>query len=311
MKTIDAMQGRTALILAEYGLPPITGNRHYKGECPVCGRKGKFRIDDKNGTGTWICVCGSGDLMRLLELVTGKPFAMLAQEVDRIIGNDFKAERSPEPIVNRPLQRTVERFKHIIRLEGTDGEKYLNQRGIFKMPSGGVKWSDGETHRESNKTWPCLYSIASNEYGEAVQRHLTFLWGDQKAPIEPNKKMFSLQEYSGSIAVKLFRPQSTLGISEGIETALSAHQLYKLPVWSTLNAVLMGKFKAPPGVDTLMIFADSDPSLTGLASAMECGKKNLLSNNDVRRVVIRWPERGDFNDVLISGQKVFSWEGCR
>lgn len=311
MKTIDAMQGRTALILAEYGLPPITGNRHYKGECPVCGRKGKFRIDDNNGTGTWICVCGSGDLMRLLELVTGKPFAMLAQEVDRIIGNDFKADKSPEPRVNQPLERSVNRFRQISRLEGTGGEAYLNNRGIFQMPAGGLKWSPSETHWETDKTWPCLYAIASNEYGEAIQRHLTFIWEGQKAQIEPNKKMLGLQEWSGSIAVKLFPIQSTLGIAEGIETALSAHQLYKLPVWSTLNSVLMTKFKAPPGVTNLMIFADSDDNLTGLAAAMECGKKNLLSNNDVNQVVIRWPEKGDFNDVIMTGQKVFTWEGRR
>lgn len=309
MRTVDAMRGRTALILAEYNLPPITGKRHYKGECPLCGGKGKFRIDDKDGTGTWICVCGSGNLIDLLTEVTKKPFGMLAKEIDQIIGNDYQADKAPEPRVNRPLERSVSGFKAAHKIEGTDGERYLNARGIFQLPGGGVKFSPGEVHRESNKTWPCLYAIASNEYGEAVQRHLTFIWGDQKAPVEPNKKMLSLQEYSGSIAVKLFPAQSTLGIAEGIETALSAHQLYKLPVWSTLNSVLMEKFKAPPGITTLMIFADSDQNLTGLAAAMSCGKKNLLSNNDVSTVIIRWPEFGDFNDVILTGQKVFSWEG--
>ena len=103
----------------------------------------------------------------------------------------------------------------------------------------------------------------------------------KKAAIERNKKMLSLQEYTGSIAVKLFPAKSTLGIAEGIETALSAHQLYKLPVWSALNATLMKKFKAPSGVDTLVIFADNDKNGTGLNAAFECGNKNLLSNNDV------------------------------
>lgn len=309
MKTTKAVTGRWGLVFAEYGLPPINPRKHYPGECPLCGKKGKFRVDDNDGNGTWICVCGAGNGWSLLEQATGKPFSMLAQEVDQIIGNSFKDERAPEPIVNRPLERTVRRFRNVQKIDGTMGEQYLNNRGIFQLPKGGVKFSDGEVHRETDKTWPCLYAIASNEYGEAVQRHLTFLWEGQKAQIEPNRKMLTLQEYSGSIAVKLFPIQSTLGIAEGIETALSAHQLYKLPVWSTLNSVLMEKFKAPPGVTTLMIFADSDPNLTGLAAAMACGKKNLLSNNDVANVIIRWPERGDFNDVVLSGKKVFSWEG--
>jgi putative DNA primase/helicase len=311
MKTTEAVIGRWPEVFAAFGLPPVDPRKHYKGECPMCGRKGKLRVDDKDGMGTWICVCGAGTGFEMLTQVTGKPFSMLAQEVDQIIGNTFEPERRQEPRVNTKLERSVSRFREIHALEGTPGEEYLNRRGIFQLPKGGVKWSPGEVHRETNKTWPCLYALASNEYGEAIQRHLTFLDGDQKADIDPQKKMLALQEYSGTIAVKLFPPQSTLGIAEGIETALSAHQLYKCPVWSTLNAVLMERFKAPPGVTTLMIFADDDSSLTGLAAAMTCGKKNLSANNDVNQVIVRWPEGGDFNDVVMKGSKVFQWRGSK
>lgn len=307
MKTTEAVIGRWGQIFQHYGLPPINPARHYKGECPICGRKGKFRIDDKEGMGTWICVCGAGTGWSLLTEVTGKPFGMLAQEIDQFLGNSFDRARN-EPIINTKLERSVNRFRECSRIEGTPGEQYLNGRGIFRMPKGGVKWSEGEVHRETDKTWPVLYALASNEYGEAVQRHLTFLDGDKKADIEPNKKMLTLQEYSGSISVKLFEQKSTLGIAEGIETALSAHQHYHLPVWSTLNSVLMERFKAPPGVTNLMIFADNDENGTGLAAAFACGKKNLLSNNDVTRVLIRWPELEDFNDMVVNGCQVFEWQ---
>ncbi|MEG1654679.1 MAG: DNA primase, partial [Hafnia sp.] len=45
----------------------------------------------------------------------------------------------------------------------------------------------------------------------------------------------------------------------------------------------------------------------GHAAAFECGHRNILSNNDVEKVSIRWPESGDFNDMLINGAQVFEW----
>ncbi|MGT3335444.1 primase-helicase zinc-binding domain-containing protein, partial [Yersinia enterocolitica] len=57
MKTLEAAKGHWPKIFEYFGLPPVTGKRHYKGECPVCGSQGKFRIDDRNGEGTWICCC--------------------------------------------------------------------------------------------------------------------------------------------------------------------------------------------------------------------------------------------------------------
>lgn len=88
MKTAEAAKGRWPEILEHFDLPPITGKNHYRGECPVCGARGKFRIDDRDGAGTWICVCGSGDGMKLVTLTQGKPFNEICTEIDHLIGND-------------------------------------------------------------------------------------------------------------------------------------------------------------------------------------------------------------------------------
>ncbi|MFZ1872072.1 MAG: primase-helicase zinc-binding domain-containing protein, partial [Chania sp.] len=61
MNTKQAAIGRWPEILKNYKLPPVTGKNHFKGECPLCGGKGKFRCDDKNGTGSYICTCSVGD----------------------------------------------------------------------------------------------------------------------------------------------------------------------------------------------------------------------------------------------------------
>ena len=52
----------------------------------------------------------------------------------------------------------------------------------------------------------------------------------------------------------------------------------------------------------------NDENGTGHAAAFHCGNKNLLSNNDVNQVSIRWPSvAGDFNDLLQKGAEVFEW----
>lgn len=57
MNTKQAAIGRWAEIYKHYGLHGITGKNHLKGECPLCGRKGKFRCDNKTVPGhTSACV---------------------------------------------------------------------------------------------------------------------------------------------------------------------------------------------------------------------------------------------------------------
>ena len=70
----------------------------------------------------------------------------------------------------------------------------------------------------------------------------------------PAKKMQSRypQALTGA-AVQLHPINATLGIAEGIETALAAHQLFQIPVWACLSA-----HGVPPEVKLLVIFADHD-----------------------------------------------------
>jgi putative DNA primase/helicase len=308
MQTVDAANGKWGMIFEHYGLPPITGRSHYKGKCPLCEKTGKFRIDDKEGTGSWVCVCGAGTGMTLLQQVTGKDFKTLAPEIDRLIGNDYKTgPRQPTQQMGK-VQRAKNRFLSLDQLKGTDGEQYLHNRGIYQMPRRGVRWSHGENDRDAGRTVPCMFAIASNEYGEPVFTHLTYIEGGKKADVPVQRKMYKLQEYIGSVSVKLFEAGQVLGIGEGIESSLAAANIYKMPVWSALNATLLAKFRAPTGVKSLYVFADNDRSGTGLAAAFACGRANILSNNDVEEVLIRWPKHvSDFNDFLQSGDDVCQW----
>lgn len=117
----------------------------------------------------------------------------------------------------------------------------------------------------------------------------------------------SYLEHASSVAIRMFPPSSTLGIAEGIETALSCHQITQCNTWATLNTTFMKKFRVPRGVQHLIIFADADKNASGHAAAFECARANLLAKNDLKQVSIRWPQSGDFNDLLLNGSEVYEW----
>ncbi|BDD52101.1 toprim domain-containing protein [Phytobacter diazotrophicus] len=310
MKTSEAAKGRWSEIFEYYGLPPVTGKNHFKGECPVCGARGKYRVDDRDGSGSWICVCGSGDGMSLLVKTQGKSFSAISTEVDQIIGNDYRHEKIPvHSSAARLRQRTISKFAKLAPLRGTAGAGYLQHRGITRLPADAIRFCDKQRH--AGKVYQALYALATDDKGELCYLHRTLLEGEHKAPLgESAKRQKSMQEenyleYARSVAIRMFPVSSTLGIAEGIETALSCYQIYGVNTWAVMNSNFMKKFRAPAGVKHLVVFADMDRhSATGQAAAFECAHANLLAKNDLLKVSVRWPDNGDFNDMLQNGDQV-------
>jgi putative DNA primase/helicase len=295
--TARAIAGNENKILSYYSLPPVTGARHFRGECPICGQKDSFRLNHKNGNLLYICKCGSGDILKLICEVTGKEFKVVAGEIDELTGRKFNKADVAKP--RAEMDKFMQKYNSLLQLAGSPAETYLNRREIWSMPPHSVRFSVSEFDKEYNSNFLSMYAIATDEFNKPCMIHKTYITPDGfKASVEKPKKMRKLA-HSESIAVKLFPVKSTLGVAEGIETSLSANFLYKLPVWAMLNGAIMKNFKAPRGVDTLIIFADSDQHGAGLASAFVCANKNLLSNNDVEKVIVRWPEKHgtDFNDL--------------
>ncbi|WP_421202660.1 DUF927 domain-containing protein [Aeromonas sp. 602658] len=66
-----AAGGHWPTLLADLGIDTPHHGKH--GPCPVCGGKDRFRFDDKEGRGTWICSqCGAGDGLALVCKVMSK-----------------------------------------------------------------------------------------------------------------------------------------------------------------------------------------------------------------------------------------------
>jgi predicted P-loop ATPase len=87
---IEAAQGHWPQILSTIaGLSSQQLNGEHQ-PCPVCGGSDRYRFDDKNGRGTWICsggsdrtgCCRAGTGMDLLLRVTGWDFATAARRIE-------------------------------------------------------------------------------------------------------------------------------------------------------------------------------------------------------------------------------------
>jgi putative DNA primase/helicase len=96
-------------------------------------------------------------------------------------------------------------------------------------------------------------------------------------------------------AVQLFPCSTHLGIAEGIETALSAHQIFGMPVWAALSANGVRDFPVIGGIKFLRILADHDDA--GISAALACGRRYEAAGIEVE---IRCPpdRRSDWNDYL-------------
>jgi putative DNA primase/helicase len=91
--TLERARGRWPEILSRFGIDrKFLRNRH--GPCPLCGGKDRFRFDDLDGSGSYICnQCsaskGHGAGIRLLMKFRDWDFKTAVTEIDRLIGTDY------------------------------------------------------------------------------------------------------------------------------------------------------------------------------------------------------------------------------
>lgn len=111
--------------------------------------------------------------------------------------------------------------------------------------------------------FPAMIAAIQAPDGRVCNINRTYLTREgapAEVPNGKNKKLMTSIDVVGG-ACRLFDPSDTLGIAEGIETALAAFLFRKYPTWATLSTWGMESFELPQGyerVKNIIIFADND-----------------------------------------------------
>lgn len=270
-------------------------------KCPICGAN-TFTVQQKGQVVLFYCwmKCPRDKMLEALReqgLWRGRPddAGKLSEEDKAELRRRREAAERREREEAEARSEDAARMWHDrLRLGGTLAERYLRGRAITGRLPDSLGFSPGLRHAPTGLVFPVLLGAVQSGTHRVTGIQRIFLDPPTagKALVTPNKMTFGIL---GDGAVRLGRAGRTLGIAEGIETALSAMQIYSLPVWAVLGAGRLGTLALPDAVEQVMIFADR-----GDVGEREAERAAESYEAAGRRAQVMLPDAGfkDFNDVL-------------
>lgn len=300
----ERMAGRWKGILPMLGFSPndLTGKH---GPCPMCRGKDRFRFDDKDGKGSWICAqCGAGDGTKLVMLKTGLDFRGAAREIEKYIGDVAPAKPKPDQTdeQKRAAMNELWRASKPIAM-GDVADRYLAARGLGQGAYPASLRTIGRLrHKDEDDVvsyHPAIIAMVSGSDGKPVTLHRTYLSGDgAKAAVTPPRKLMACSLPKG-VSVRLSAPATVLGVAEGIETSLAASKLFGVPCWAAINTTMMEGWVAPDGTKEVIVFGDNDQKFGGHAAAYTLAHRLAVKGLRVR-VEIPDEAGSDWNDSVMA-----------
>ena len=164
-----------------------------------------------------------------------------------------------DPQEKRAFNSNARRLWHsATAISDSPAEGYLAQRGILRA-SDQLRYLERTPlgPRGAVQFLPAMLAAVTTDIG-IIAVHRTFLdtvSGKLAGFERPKRALGSL----GCGAVRLASPAAgRLGLAEGIESALSAMQLFGVPCWATLGNERFGLVAIPESVRELHLFIDND-----------------------------------------------------
>ena len=266
-------------------------------KCPFCGGKDRWRwniemdlalcehCSTKNkGINGW----------EICERITGLKSIELANHIQGLLGNCQMAPVNQPSVDKTPHLKTMYRESRPME-SGDPVWLYMEKRRIIPCTYKALRYHPSLKHPDGGRH-PAILALMGWDGAKYSGIHRTYLTMDgDKAKVDSGRVRLA---YGSMGVVELGEvTDGRLGIAEGIETALSASQLFGMPVWSALNAGMLEEFKPPSNVTKLCIFGDNDAggSFRGQKAAYTLA--NRVSGIEVHVEIPDEPGT-DWNDYL-------------
>lgn len=125
-----AAHTRWPVVLPLLGIVVPAHGQH--GACPRCGGTDRFRFDDRDGRGTWICnQCGAGDGLDLVKLVNGLTAGKAAHEVAQALQLPQSQQPPARKEAAKPTQPVAETVAALLAGCVRGESDYLTGKGLL------------------------------------------------------------------------------------------------------------------------------------------------------------------------------------
>ena len=298
----SALRSREIELLRWLGIawPPQKRATHI--HCPIPGH----RDDDPSWRWNedkrlWICTCGGGDIIKLVQEVEGVDFPGAMELIADFLGQgqagakahpaksalpaveEDETEEDPEAALKRKRQRAFELWTEAHAIPGTLGQVYFEQhRGIV------VDWAAVQSAvRFHPKLWcsereghfpAILFRVSASHDGETMTVHRLYLGEDgDKAKIAKPKKAYS--DYKGG-GIWFGKPieGGTLVKAEGPENALVCFMADRPFVVSAIGAANLKNIEPPSTVKAVLIAGDRGRGADGRKAGEDYAEDAALAD---------------------------------
>ena len=230
----------------------------------------------------------------LLQHLKGVDFRGAAEIIESVIGKD--PNWKPEPKTETYAEQLRKVARHAKR------SRYLESRGLEMAP--GLQFAEGVEYRDGDEVLGHYAAMLApvTRAGTFLTYHVTYLQDGHKAAVPTPRKILPGPSNRGA-SIALYPPAETMGVAEGIETAIAAKMIHGMPVWAALNTSLLKSWQPPAIAKCVHIFADNDSHFAGHAAAFELAHRLVLAGLVVHVRIPSEPDT-DWNDCLLSARAV-------
>ncbi|MFT6583101.1 MAG: DNA primase [Alphaproteobacteria bacterium] len=292
-------------VVLRYGVKTVRQGREVKALCPFHDeRTPSFTVNEDKGF--YHCFgCGAhGDVIDFVQAIEGVDFKSAIERLTSGVSNPQAVQRYVEARAEAGLLQTAEGTRNRKQAcaywkasrdpAQTVVQKYLcSSRAITLGIPRSIRCHQNLKHYPTGLEFPAMIAAMQGPDGNFVGVHRTYLLPDGRGKARVSDPKLALGSCPGK-AVRLAAATDTLGIAEGIETALSAMQMYGDPVWCACGSNLAGVI-IPDTVTRVVIYVDN-----GVAGEQAAEKAAAAFHVQGRRVTKVRPidGYGDFNDYL-------------